>query len=55
LNEVKQIALTIVGKYNDEEFHNIYWDIFQAQWIDLAGIQISKIEIRNFGTRQGLK
>lgn len=24
LNEVKQIALTIVGKYKDEEFHNIY-------------------------------
>jgi len=24
LNEIKRLALTIVGKYNDEEFHNIY-------------------------------
>lgn len=24
LNEIKQLALTIVGKYNDQEFHNIY-------------------------------
>lgn len=24
LNEIRQIALTIVGKYDDEEFHHIY-------------------------------
>lgn len=24
LNEIRQIALTIVGKYDDEEFHGIY-------------------------------
>ena len=37
LNEVKQIALTIVGKYNDEEFHHIYYIFSMADGIASAG------------------